>query len=199
MEPKFSPEKPNGDKWGRAILLEREKQRTHPLMIEALREVVNKDSALILGDACKVNSKYLIEESGFQSVDNVDSSPLINDDYYVSEKLHNYEVLFGSFEFPENKYDFIYGKSITFLKKELLEKMLLKIEKSLKTGGVFVSTWLLSKNTTVPFGKWEEGEIEKVLVNINLTTLLKKEILQEGKNLSGNDGISHYLELVMKK
>ncbi len=199
MEPKFSPEKPKGDKWERAILLEREKQPTHSLMIKALREVANKNSALILGDACKVNSKYLIEESGFQSVDNVDQSPLINDDYYVSEKLHNHQVLFGDYDFPENKYDFIYGKSITFLHKEILEKTLLKIEKSLKQDGIFTSIWLLPKNTMVSIGKWEKEKIEKALGNLQLTILSQQEILQEGKNLGGKEGVSHCLEVVMKK
>ena len=71
MEPKFSPEKSKEDKWERAILLERERP-PHPTMIDSLTEVLDKDSALILGDACKVNSKFLIEQAGFQSVDNVD-------------------------------------------------------------------------------------------------------------------------------
>lgn len=198
MEPKFSPEKLKKDAWEQAILLERN-QSVHLSMIRSLDQVTRKESALILGDACKVNSRYLIEESGFQSVDNVDASPLINDDYYVSEKLHNHEMVFGGFHFPESKYDFIYGKSISFLHKEILEKTLLKIEKSLKQDGIFTSIWLLPKNTMVSIGKWEKERIEKALENLQLTILSQQEILQEGKNLGGKEGVSHCLEVVMKK
>ena len=195
---KFSPEKMKRDIWKQAILSER-KGSVHPTMIRALDKVVHKESALILGDACKVNSRYLIEESGFQNVDNVDSSPLINDDYYVSEKLHNHEALFGDFNFPENSYDFIYGKSITFLHEKILEKTLLKIEQSLKQGGVFISTWLLPETTTVLFGKWEKEKIEKSLKDLQLTILFQQEIKQEAINLLGEKGVSNYLEVVMKK
>src|SRR5690606_37090316 len=105
--------------------------------------------------------------------DNVDQSPLINDDYYVSEKLHNHQMYFGEFHFPENTYDFIYGKSITFLKEEYLEEVLLKIEKSLKQDGVFLSTWLLPESTSVTSGKWDPEILEKILNNLNLTILSK--------------------------
>ena len=198
MEPKFSPEKSKEDKWERAILLERERP-PHPTMIDSLTEVLDKDSALILGDACKVNSKFLIEQAGFQSVDNVDQSPLINDDYYISDKLHNHQVLFGDFDFPENKYDFIYGKSISFLKPKILEKILIKIKESLKPGGIFTSIWLLPKTTVASHGIWEKETIEKALEKTNFSTVSQKEVFNDIGSLSGKEGVTHYMELILRK
>lgn len=196
---RFSPEKNNKDRWEKAIILER-LRGPHSFMIHSLQEVTVKESALILGDACKVNSKFLIEQAGFESVDNVDQSPLINDDYYVSEKLHNHQILFGDFNLPENKYNFIYGKSISFLKPELLEKILLKIEKSLKKGGIFTSVWLLPSSTISSYGTWEKETIETALRKTKFSIVSQKEIFNENaKDLSGKETIAHYMVLVLKK
>lgn len=198
MEPKFSPEKLKKNIWERAILIERN-HSPQSLLIKTLDKITHHDSALILGDACKVNSKYLIEQAGFKNVDNVDASPLINDDYYASEKLHNYEMLFGAFDFPENKYDFIYGKSITFLLPKLLEKTILKIENSLKKDGIFASVWFLPKSTMVSNDNWEKDVIENVFKKTNLTIISIIENCIATKNLGGKEGISHTLTIVARK
>jgi hypothetical protein len=198
MEQKFSPEKIKQDRWERAILIERN-HSPQSLLIKTLDKITHHDSALILGDACKVNSKYLIEQEDFKSVDNVDASPLINDDYYKSEKLHNHQMLFGAFDFPENKYDFIYGKSITFLLPKLLEKTILKIENSLKKDGIFTSLWLLPENTTISNNNWEKDVIENVFKKTNLTIVSTVENCVAAKNLGGKEGISHTLTIVARK
>lgn len=186
--------------WNDAIILERTKPH-HIFLEENLNYIKNRDNALILGDACKVNSKFLIEHARFNHVDNIDQSSLVVDDYYNSSQLSNFQTFFGSFNYPKNKYDLVYGKSITFTKKEVLPKVLKNIEDSLQSGGFFLSSWNLENTAlhAVYLGIWNKDLLIQELKKLDLEIIKLDEIQRSCNSLSGDIGIEHTLKVVMKK
>jgi SAM-dependent methyltransferase len=188
------------DPWEKAILLER-KFPPQPSLLKTISYLQNKNNALILGDACQINSRYLIEKIGFEHIDNIDGSPVILDQFYDSPKMSVYNLFFPQFHYPENTYDFVYGKSLTFIKPEYIEDILKKIAASLKIGGIFSSVWNLPQSTrkSVFSGIWEKNDIERYLQETGLIITSSEEIIEESKSLSGELGLEHRLEIIMRK
>ncbi len=187
------------DTWEKGIILERDLS-SQGLLIKSIDYVHKKDNALILGDACQVNSKYLGETAGFKHIDNVDISPMVLDKFYPSEKVTPYKTTFGMFEYPEDKYDFVYGKSITFSKREAMLDILKGIVSSLHVGGIFSATFYLKGTEYLPkFGLFEKEEIETLLAQTGLTYIESNEITKPLANLYGEVSESHKLNIIMEK
>lgn len=186
--------------WRNAILVERERP-PQALLTEAVNYVENKNNALILGDACQVNSKYLIEEIGFQEVDNVDYSPTLLDGYYDSPKMKKFKEAFEDFNYPKDTYDFIYGKSLSFVKKEHAKEVIERLTESLHIGSIFSAIFYLPEQTFIPsHGIWTRKEIEELFNNTGLSYLIdSKEINRPSINLLGESSNLHQLEVIMRK
>lgn len=187
------------DTWAEGILLERGLP-PQSLLIKSINYVDKKDTVLILGDACQINSKYLGETAGFKHIDNVDISPMVLDKFYPSEKITPYKTTFGMFEYPEDKHDFVYGKSITFSKREAMPHILKGIANSLHIGGIFSATFYLQGSEYLAkFGLFEKEEIETLLAQTGLTYIESNEIEKPLANLHGEVSESRKLNVIMRK
>ena len=136
--------------WKNAILAERKSGVVQSEMIESLSFLQeDRNSSLILGDACMINSKYLLD-NGFNSVVDVDSSPLLLDDEIVpvnDTRLNRVVLKFSEYEPADSRFDFIYGKSIAFNSKDTTPDLLYKLSNSLTENGVFSAVWAAEGDT----------------------------------------------------
>lgn len=164
MENNFPPNKEKHLRWKNAILNERKTEILPGSFIYYVTKkyVTNFDQALVFGDACQVNSKFLGENAEFKHIDNVDSSPLILDHYYDSNKMNPILSSFENFQIQENTYDLIYGKSITFIEKDKLPEFLREISAGLKQDGVFSAVWHLPKNTVMSESNWGKTHLREI-------------------------------------
>jgi hypothetical protein len=133
----------NQDPWRKAILAERANPTVHPIMIRALEHVHLKNKCLLLGDASLVQSKYLLEVANFDQVINVDSSPTLLDNGYITsnKKLKTVCRQFINYDFEDRFFNFIYGKSIAFNPKNTIFELMKKIQESLTLNGIFAAVW----------------------------------------------------------
>lgn len=169
------------DIWRKAILSERN-HPPHKSMIECIEKynlLIN--NALILGDASMVNARYLIEEKGVGHVVDVDSSPVLLDEVYFDkndERLERHVETFDTYKFPEATFDFIYGKSISFNKRDKNEDVLKGVTHALTNNGIFLAVWL-GKNSYVGKAEfwYDENEIREMYENANLEI---KEFVHNG-------------------
>ena len=185
-----------------SILQERKswKVEESSLIAFAIRKfVTNLDNALILGDACQVESKFLGEAAGFTHIDNVDSSPLVMDHYYDSDKMTPILSSFEALEIPENMYDFIHGKSVTFIEKDKVAEFLEKIKNGLKADGAFSSLWHLERNSVMTESNWEKPILKKIFQDSGFEIIYEKEIEGDSVNLYNEKSHRHEWGIVMKK
>lgn len=195
----FIPNKEKHLRWKNAIEQER-KSGPHSLVIFTVKKYVkNFDNALILGDACQVNSKFLGDDAGFAHIDNVDSSPLVQDHYYDSEKMNAILSSFEAFKIPENSYDLIHGKSITFIEKDKLTEFLTQVKNGLKAGGIFSSIWNLPRSTIMPEANWDKTELEQMLKKTELEFIYEKEIEEDTVSLLNRKSHRHEWGIIMRK
>lgn len=198
----FTPDKEKHLRWKNAILKEREVWKVDPksLLAFAITKYLEKfDNALILGDACQVESQYLGEIVGFAHIDNVDSSPLVMDHYYNSEKMTPILSSFEALQIPENTYDFVHGKSVTFIEKNKLTEFLEKVKQGLRIGGIFSSIWFLSRNSIMSQDNWEKSDLMKIIQESGLELIYEKEIEGESINLHSKRMNRHELCIILKK
>jgi len=188
------------DKWRPAILAEREKNKIHHYLITALQFVKEKDSALILGDASLIQTKYLIEEAGFKQVIDVDSSPSILDNGILTDNQDGFVTriisTFEEYNPPINSFDFVYGKSIAFVKKSDLEKVLNQICLSLKQNGIFSAVWGLSGDSFRP--KLDQQTLERIYNNAGFE-IIKKDFEQAEKRGLITMGTVHTIHIIAKR
>ena len=134
------------DEWNGAIIGERSR-KVQNLIPKALVYVTEiREEALVLGDACKINSKYLIESAGFKHVSVVDYNPLLIDNEILSNedpRFSSYLMTFDECDFEAHKFDYIHGKSIGFNPRETVSDLLNKIAHWLKPDGIFSAEWAL--------------------------------------------------------
>lgn len=195
----FTPNKEKHLRWKNAITQERKSGPHSLLTFTAKKYVRDFDNALILGDACQVNSKFLGDDAGFAHIDNVDSSPLVQDHYYDSEKMNPILSSFEAFKIPENSYNLIHGKSITFLEKEKLTEFLNQVKNGLKTGGIFSSIWNLSRSTIMSEANWDKIKLEQTLKETKLELVYEKEIEEDTMDLLGKKSHRHEWAVIMRK
>jgi tellurite methyltransferase len=109
-------------------------------LIEAVKIVTEKNSALDIGAGALRDSKYMLEQR-FQKVVAVDIEPAtkeaareINDD-----RLQVVISPFQEFNFPEHTFDLVNAQfSLPFIPPESFSEVFSKMEKSLKENGIFV-------------------------------------------------------------
>lgn len=139
------PELAQLDPWAELVRKERELGEVHERMLLALQYVQGKrDAALVLGDASKVQVKYLLGEAGFGVVTDVDISPSLVDDEVVplsEARLKRIVSPFDGYIPSEESFNFIYGKSLAFNPKDTTSDVLLRMRGALTGDGVFSAAW----------------------------------------------------------
>lgn len=115
--------------------------RTKPpysLLIEAIKHVKEKGSALDIGGGALRDTRYLLD-TGFD-VTVIDNSPLLNAEAAKlnNSKLHTSIVSFEDFDFSKNKYDLVSAMfALNFCNPVHFDMVFKKIKDSLKPEGIF--------------------------------------------------------------
>lgn len=121
-------------------ILNKQKEPPNELLIKALPHVMKKDAALDIG-AGSLNDTNLLLDQGFKHVEAVDNdrasakiAQTIKDSRF---KFHNKDI--KDINLKKNFYDIVNAQYVlSYLSKKILVLTLVRIQKSLKLGGVFV-------------------------------------------------------------
>ncbi len=189
------------DPWRKAILKERESGRVQPMMINTSRLVSQKQNALILGDACLVNSNYLLNEAGFSCVINVDTSISLLDNDIISlddKRLERIVSSFDEYDAPESFFDFIYGKSIAFNSKVTIELLMDRLQRSLRSGGIFSAVWAGAGDTFRPV-HYTEKELVDLYEHSGFTIKFLKNYQPQKVNGLLSSGVSRNIIVTATK
>ena len=112
-------------------------------LVEAMKLVKNRDSALDLGAGTLRDTKFLLENN-FKKVVAVDIEPVVSD-FAKELNISNLEVDICSFEefnFVPQSYDLINAQyALPFAKLEFFDEMFRRLVTSLKKDGIFVGTF----------------------------------------------------------
>lgn len=109
-----------------------------PLLISALKYVVDGKKALDIGGGALRDTKYLLDQ-GFD-VTVIDKSPLMKKeaDEMKNERLNAHTVSYEDFDFPVAEYDIAVAMySLPFCEPAHFDTVIKRIKDSLKIGGVF--------------------------------------------------------------
>jgi hypothetical protein len=145
----------------------------------------DRNFCLILGDASHVVTESLVNRFGFKHATVVDNDPLVLDDYKIEKEDKRFEKVksdFSFYNFPINKFEFVYGKSIAFVSKENIKRFLHDLNLSLKENGLFVSVFAMEGDS---FRKvfYTKDELERLFSETGFTILDMQEAEGETKGL----------------
>lgn len=173
--------------WDKAILAEREHYKDEH--IKRLRPVIDrlpeKNSFLILGDACKKTSYDFLHSEGFKHGVNVDQSELIHDNEVLRNDDQRIQLICDTFEdadLPPEKFDFIYGKSIAFVSKEDMPLLFAKLFDHLQDHGSFVGVFGM-ENDSIRKIWWTMEEIRNLAKSTGFNIVNVVEYNKEGESL----------------
>ncbi len=171
------------------------------LLSRGIEYVKDKNEAIDIGAGSLRDTKFLIEE-GF-TVTALDSSPLLikQAEGLPEDKLNLVNSSYEDFNFPKNKYDFVYSlHSLFFIKPENFNIIFDKIKNSLKTDGILCISLSGEKSTVANAnqGSIHTKEGVKNLLSdmeiIDLTETLTDELL-----VSGYPAKKHNFLVIAKK
>ena len=149
------------------------------LLVRALKNIKNTETALDLGAGALNDSKYLLKQ-GFKRVIAVDSeenlelSNNIDKEYFTFEK-----IAIEDYNFSQNKFDLINAQFVLpFIKREKIVEVINSIKKSLKNDGIFLGQffgikdgWSNKSGVCV----YTKKEIEEFLVNLDIVYFQEEE------------------------
>ncbi len=182
------PERSLSERWEAAVRAERN-YPAHKILTETLALYTGpRENALIFGDACKVNTKYLLDEAGFKSVTNIDICELLLDEEVVppsDPRFHPIVGYFGMYHPHSDEHlDFIYGKSLGFAPKEILPRILEEVQKTMSENSLFLCQFGLSEDTLRPIKSlYTQAEISRLFDNVGFD-IMNIEILGPEKSTS---------------
>lgn len=196
------PELVQSDPWVELVRKERELGEVHERMLLALQYVQGKrDAALVLGDASKIQAKYLLEQADFGSVIDVDISPSLVDDEVIplSEgRLKRIVSPFDGYMPPEESFNFIYGKSLAFNPKETTPEVLLRMHVALTEGGIFSAAWA-GEHDEFRSKHYSQEELEQLYSQSGLRILhMDNRTPREVQGLSSTR-VAHLIDIIAKR
>lgn len=162
-------------------------------LVEAVKLVIERDSALDLGASSLRDTKFLLQQ-GFRTVTAVDIEPATKEaaDELKDERLQVVISPFQEFDFPENTFDLVNAQfSLPFASPEAFADVFGKMKNSLKQKGVFVGQ-LFGKN-----GSWRDNskmtfnnldDVRKLLSGMEIIELREEE--RDGIPVVG--GLKHW-------
>ncbi len=165
-------------------------------LIEAIKYVPNKITALDLGSGGFRDSKFLTKH--FTKVIAVDKTRVIE----VPEKVQFWHLPFQEFVFKKHTYDLINAQfSLPFMPFKKLSVVWPNIVDSLKPNGVFVGQFFGNEDGWIgyPYSFLNKQELE-FLVKLNKFKIIEfKEIKRLGVLADGSPKKWHYFETILIK
>ncbi len=196
------PELVQSDPWVELVRRERELGEVHERMLLALQYVKGeRDAALVLGDASKVQAKYLLEQAGFGLVTDVDISPSLGDDEVVplsEERLKRIVSPFDGYMPPEESFNFIYGKSLAFNPKETTPEVLLRMQLALTEGGIFSAAWA-GEYDEFRSKHYSQEELEQLYIQSGLHILHMDNRTPEEVRGLNSTRVAHLIDIIAEK
>ncbi len=178
-------------------------QEPRPLLVKALIQCKEKETALDIGAGSLGDSFYLLEQ-GFNEVVAVDSSTafleIIKDIH--SESLKTFTIPIEEYIFPENYFNIVNAEyTLPFIRKEKLDMVIHSIYFSLKSGGVFCGqffgdrdSWNTQESSMIFH---TQQEIEKILAPFKVLTCEEEEL--DGVTAAGIQKHWHVFHVILKK
>ncbi len=173
-----------------------------PLLVEALAFVKNKDTALDFGSGALNESKFLLKE-GFNHVFALDKTSValsIAADL-PKDKFEYIISTFEDFNFPNEYFDLINAQyALPFITPESFDFVFSKIDKFLKTGGIFTGQFFGDRdgwkdNKTMTFKS--KIEAEKYLGNFKVLSFKEEE--QDKSTAAGDEKHWHVFHFIAEK
>ncbi len=196
------PELVQSDPWAELVRRERELGEVHQRMLLALQYVKGeRDAALVLGDASKVQAKYLLEQAGFGLVTDVDISPSLEDNEVVplsEERLRRIVSPFDGYVPPEESFNFIYGKSLAFNPKETTSDVLLRMRDALTGDGVFSAAWA-GEYDEFRSKHYSQEELEQLYIQSGLHILHMDNRTPEEVRGLNSTRVAHLIDIIAEK
>lgn len=173
-----------------------------PLLIEAVKLVLEKEAALDLGAGALNDTEYLLNE-GFEKVVAIDKESAVLDrsKEVNDERLQVIITPFELYEFPPSTFDIVNAQySIPFVSPELCEEVMKKIFTSLKEGGIFTGQlfgnrdgWI--NNLDMTFHTKEE--IDMLFSGMKEVDI--REIEKDGETAGGEAKHWHFFNIIARK
>ena len=173
-----------------------------PLLIEALKYVINKNQALDLGAGALRDTLYLLDQ-GFE-VTAVDSAPMVAEEVIKvpSDKLHHAMSTFADYKFPRDYYDLVSAMyALPFNPPDSFNVVFTKLKGSLKVGGVFCGQFFgLNDEWNTGKGKMSfhsREDIEKLLAGMEVISIAEEE--KDDKTALGVSKHWHVFHVIARK
>ena len=171
-------------------------------LIEAMKFVVNKGSALDMGAGALQDSKYLLGE-GFSKVIALDSEPTLAargkgiEDKRLEVTVNSFE----NFDFPNETFDLVNAQySLPFIQPKQFARVFESIKKSLNKDGVFVGQlfgdrddWSANENMTF----FTKKDAEELVGNMEIINFDEEE--RDGQTAAGDKKHWHVFNLILRK
>jgi hypothetical protein len=189
--------------WHDAIMAERSLRATHSKYWKPTLEnnlpMEKRKNCLVLGDASHIVTSSLVLDEGFEHATVVDGDPLVLDDFMMDSSDTRFTKIQSAFKdySPAEQFDFIYGKSVAFIRKDEIVDFLKRIHESLTDEGVFVAVYAANGDSFRPIWYIKEG-LENRYKEAGFTI---KEIIENDNENPGllNQGRVHNFVVVAGK
>lgn len=171
----------------------------HSLLIESLKYLSSRNTALDLGAGGLRDTRYLLQQ-GF-SVVAVDSDESLLERTKSLDSVTPVISTFEAFEYGVERFDLINAAyALPFSPPETIKKILESITDALKPGGIFVGQFFGPKDS------WAERDgmnfltkeqIETMLASLEIRTLLEEE--RDGTTALGKEKHWHVFHVIAQK
>jgi len=174
-----------------------------PLLVRALENVKEKQSALDLGAGQLKDTKFLLAQN-FLHVDVVDNEPgvegVVKD--LNDERIKTTITTFDEFDYKDDAYDVVNAQyALPFASPDVFEKVMSGVKRSLKRNGIFVGQFFGVRDEWNTPGKemtfHSEEEARATFSDMELISF--EEVERDSRTASGEPKHWHFFNIVAKK
>ncbi len=172
-----------------------------PLLVEALKHVVEKNKAIDIGGGALNDTKYLLDQ-GFD-VTVIDKSPLVEQEAknIPSDRLHAFTTSFEDYDFPKEQYDLASAMyALPFTAPAHFDSVFEKVKESLKKGGIFCGQFFgdrdeWSKDPKMTFHT--KKRVQELLKDLEIISFVEEE--KDSKTARGTMKHWHVFHVISRK
>lgn len=171
------------------------------LLVRAIKDIKNKETALDLGAGALNDSKYLLEQ-GFKQVIAVDIEENLELFNNIDKRHFSFKkVAIENYDFLPNTFDLINAQFVLpFLPREKIVSVIDNIKHSLKIDGIFVGQFFGindSWNKKPAVYVYTKQKIEEFLFNLDIAYFQEEE--KDDKTAMGAEKHWHIFNFIAKK
>lgn len=198
------PKAPDQNQYDWAKYIEQTKEYPpSPLLVRALENVKEKQSALDLGAGQLKDTRYLLAQD-FLHIDVVDGEPKVKSlvEGLKDERVKATITTFDAFSYKDDAYDLVNAQySLPFASPDVFEKVMNGVKRSLKRNGIFVGQFFGVRDEWNTPGKemtfHTEEEARAAFSDMELISF--EEVERDSRTASGEPKHWHLYNIVAKK